>query len=767
MIAVLKAILGAALTAWACYAAGSFLIGRLKLKLERAERFPLAFVLGAACMHLAVFAVLALHLAYWPVLVLLLLGAIVLARLNTNDGGTGFSLWARPGHRLKPVLPSCPSRLDRLVKEGYFGHHWAWLRRLLCAVLFGAFSILYFFDALAPEGSPDGSSYHLAFVARYLRAHGFDRITTSMYAALSQGIEMLFVPAFAIGKHSAAALLHFVFLIALALAIFAYGRRIGKPWAGVAAAFLVYASPVVGIDSTSAYIDVAVGAVVFSVFYWLEIWDETRADNALIPVGLLAGFAYAAKYTSAVALVYALGFVLWRSRSLKSALKIAALSAAMILPWMVKDWLVVGNPVAPFANQIFRNPNFHIITIQQWADYMRRYEVPNLWTLPLEATIRGVKTQGVIGPVFLLTPLALLSLRFQAGRRLLAAGAVFLITYFANIGTRFLIPELPFFALALALALAVGNAPGNAPGLIAIVMLFHAVASWPSSVSRYAPTSWRLQRLLYKEALRKIPPDRYLREINLGYGWARMIDAYVPKGERVLSFTDLSRSYTNREVLVYYESAFDNLLVDILNSGWVDGYQPRVLERLQFSEKAPRRIRVDITAQGEQFEQWSVHELRFFDRGAELPRRPQWRLSAWPNPWDVQLAFDNSPATRWRTWERAAPGDYIQVDFGQAQVVDEVRIERSYDYNLQAEVKIFDESSGHWMAVGARRQTTALRLDADIRRYATRELALRGIHYVLIPESYAGASDFRGDPGGWGMEKVAEESGARLYRIIP
>ena len=84
MMAVLKALLGAALTAWACYAAGSFLIGRLKLKLERAERFPLAFVLGAACLHLAVFALLALRLAYWPVLVLLLLGAIVLARMNTG-----------------------------------------------------------------------------------------------------------------------------------------------------------------------------------------------------------------------------------------------------------------------------------------------------------------------------------------------------------------------------------------------------------------------------------------------------------------------------------------------------------------------------------------------------------------------------------------------------------------------------------------------------------------------------------------------------------
>ena len=58
---------------------------------------------------------------------------------------------------------------------------------------------------------------------------------------------MLFVPAFAIGRHSAAALVHFAFTVALALVILAYGRRIGKPWAGAAGALLTFASPVVGV----------------------------------------------------------------------------------------------------------------------------------------------------------------------------------------------------------------------------------------------------------------------------------------------------------------------------------------------------------------------------------------------------------------------------------------------------------------------------------------------------------------------------------------
>src|SRR5258706_494606 len=82
-------------------------------------------------------------------------------------------------------------------------------------------------------------------------------IAANMFAALSEGVEMLYVPAFAIGRHSAAALLHFTFLLVLAMLVCTYGKRIGKPLAGAAAALLVYASPVVGIDGTTAYIDVA------------------------------------------------------------------------------------------------------------------------------------------------------------------------------------------------------------------------------------------------------------------------------------------------------------------------------------------------------------------------------------------------------------------------------------------------------------------------------------------------------------------------------
>src|SRR4029077_1434168 len=82
-------------------------------------------------------------------------------------------------------------------------------------VLFAAFGIVYLVNALAPEMSPDGSAYHLPFVARYLRAQGFERISQNLYGSLSQGIELLFLPAVSLGGISASAMVHLLFLFDL------------------------------------------------------------------------------------------------------------------------------------------------------------------------------------------------------------------------------------------------------------------------------------------------------------------------------------------------------------------------------------------------------------------------------------------------------------------------------------------------------------------------------------------------------------------------
>ena len=308
MLVPLSILFGALLTVVTALAIGRTILRRARVDLYRGEEDALGFVVGSAILSLVVFALSAMGVARRGVFLAIAAAAILIA------------VRAGAYRNVRPPFKPLPRFWRNLFFAG-----------------FTVFTVLYFFSAMAPEFSPDGISYHLSFVARYAREHGFVRIPWNLYAQLSQGIELLYLMAFLFGKHSAAALVHYSFLLALVLAVVSYGRRIGYPIAGLAAGLLVYASPVVGIDGTSAYIDVAVACILFAVFYFVQLWDEHRLTALLMIIGLLAGFAYAAKYTAILALPYAAVYVLWKSRKIAPAALVVACSVVLIAPWVIKD----------------------------------------------------------------------------------------------------------------------------------------------------------------------------------------------------------------------------------------------------------------------------------------------------------------------------------------------------------------------------------------------------------------------------------------------
>ena len=735
------ALLGAGVTVAACYCAGALMIQRLKVKLGALERASLAFVLGASILHLAVFATLTLQIGYWPVWLALLLVAIA--------GAAYTGAWRLPQDTI-----SLTTRL-----------------RLLIALCTGPFLAVYFFNAWAPESSPDGSTYHLGLVARYVNHHGFEHITSSIYAMLPAGVDLIFVPAFAIGRHSAASLVHLSLGIAMAIAMFAYGQRIGNPWMGVLGALLTFLSPTVGRTASSAYNDVGAAAIVFSVFYWLELWDTSQDFRLLIPAGLLSGYAYAAKPTALAIGVYAVCFVLWRvglRRSIRPLVAVVSCAFVMAGPWIVRNWILYHNPLAPLGNTVFRNPYVHVSFEHYYRWMMSLASRPDIRRVPFDVTTRGELTHGVIGPIFLLVPIAILALRHPAGRHLLAAGLCVISTcYFASIDSRFLIPSLPFLSLGIALALS------RWPALLAATALTHAVLSWPFMVPLYSgPGVWKLDSVPIRAALRLISPDEYLLATRPGYGVARMVEANVPLGESVMSMTGVPDAYTTREVMASAFSARGELLADILNMGWDTSAQPRKALTFRFPARTMRRVRVTQVATprrthpGHLPQQWSVHEMRVYHGGLEIGRGQNWRLRAWPSPWDVPLAFDNSPATRWRSWEEPSPGMFLEIDFGQEQIVDQVRLETE---SGQMEVELRIESvnaAGMWEGIPTQVETAAMEPPEQIRRMSTYELVQRGIHYLLIYDRDFGADDINGDPEGWGLTLVAKGYGARLYRTV-
>ena len=731
-------LFGAVFTVVVCLALGKLALRSLPLKLYRQEEHAFAFVTGAAVLSLLMFLLCAVHAVRPGILLAVGLGIVAAAI------GRGAH---KPSGKPLPPVPVL----------------WMWVFRSV----FALFSILYFVNAMAPEMSPDGMTYHLGVVSQYMRARGFLRITTNMYANLSEGVEMLYLFAYAFGRHSAAALTHFAFLVTLPLAMLCYARRFGFPAAGVCGALLLFASPVVGLDGSVAYNDVATACILFTVFYLVQIWLAEEGSRALLaPIGLIAGFGYAVKYTAFLAVPYALAMIGWRSVGtgkpvVKPLLTIAACAAVMIAPWMIKNAVWLDNPVSPFLNQVFPNPYIHVSFEKDYARLMRHYEgLRSQRDIPLEVTVRGGALGGLLGPVFLLAPIALLALRSSAGRHLLAAGLLFGLPYAANVGTRFLIPALPFVALAMGLVAARWMV--TALALIAV----HAVLSWPSMVNRYcSPAAWRLeQKRPIRQALRIESEASYLNFKSGAYGTAVMIDKLVPAGEKVLSFGGGAQSYTSREIVVGYQSAFGALMQDILWTPMTAGAAPTWRLRFRYPAQRLRQIRVTQTASGEP-DQWSVSELRIYQAGSELARGAGWKLRARPNPWDVQLAFDNSPVTRWKSWDTLHPGMFLSVEFPAPELSDSVVLECPHDqYKIRLKLEGMDEA-GNWKQLAGEPEASEAIAPAGLRRLAIEEVKARGLHYLLVGESDYGAQDFQHRQVRWGMTLLGEHDHTRLYRL--
>ena len=372
---ITQILFGAGFTTALATALGSLLLRSLRRRLSRLEWLLFAFLVGAACLSLATFVLCAAGQAR---------AAMFLA------AGIPVIVWAVwLGWKDCPTKPEAPGR--PLAADGLA----VW--QTLFYVGFGLFSIIYFFNALAPEASPDGAGYHLGNVLRMWERHGFVWDYHSIYSYFPQGMEMLFLVAFSLGGHSSAALVHATFLFALPLLMACFGRRFGFPRASLAAGLLVFASPVVGIEGAAAYNDVALATMGFAVLSGAQLIIDEYDYKLLLIIGLLAGSCMAIKYTGWLALPLALG---WSPRSRRS-LWVVAGAALTAGPWIVRNWLWLGNPVAPFLNRWFPNPNYYPGPERSYLADLRHYEsFHHWWQAPVDLAVFGGSISGILGPVF-------------------------------------------------------------------------------------------------------------------------------------------------------------------------------------------------------------------------------------------------------------------------------------------------------------------------------------------------------------------------------
>lgn len=632
-------------------------------------------------------------------------------------------------------------------------------RHPLVIVILVAYGLFYLIHALAPEIQPDGMTYHLGLVAEYGRLGGFAR-HIDFYAMLPQGGEMLYLFAYDIGRHSAAKLVSFGFLLATIPLVLELGRRIGvSDRISGAAAALYFCGPIVGIVGTSSYLDSTVVFCTLSSLLALLLWKQGEDKRYLWIAGLTAGFCYALKMSGALVPLYAVAFPLF-FRRWRASLQVAAMAAIPIVPWLARNTLLTGNPFAPLANSLFPNPYFHSLmehTLTDfWANHPDFTRLSALWELSV-----GDKLQGTFGPMLLLAPLGLLALREKAGRFAWLVALLVGLPWIANVNSRFIMGSIPFIALAIAMTLDWIWTP-----LLYVCLAVNAVACQPDVAARYQnPGVWKLHwPPPWRAALRIESEDEYLTRTAYGYKIATgLLPQNTKPDDITFTLVGVPNCYKDRTLIDTWESALAERLVDTLETApWIYDL------RAEWPEGPFRALRFRLN-EGSAHE-WSMNNIRVYSGANLVHSNPDWILTAWPNPWESPIAFDENLASRWRTWRARPAGSFLQVDFGRPERLNAADLYTREPAYSTLRIEIYGQApDGNWKLLSAN-QPQVVR-DVDARREATHFLKTSGVSYIMAP--------IAGPPGLWqlgkvlvekqkefGLEDIAQYGAVHLLRIL-
>ncbi len=391
---------------------------------SRLERLTVGSALGAGFLAGAVFLLgMARHLGRVAFALLLLPGTVL-----------GAWLLARPGSPGAP--PAGPP----------------WLRRLLLGAL-GACLLANAVGALAPPSFVDALVYHLFGPKEYLRRGAVVELPFVWQLYQPTAVEMLYTLGLGLRGADLAALMDVWMGLLGAGGAALLGRRLGGPLAGLAAAAAFYCGAMVAWESTSCFVDLGVAA-----FGGLSLYAVLRAMDGggrgwLVTAGLLGGLAASCKLNGALFVAIGSAVALYESLrrgrglggSLRAAAAFGAVGLATVLPWYLRAYVLTGNPLYPFATQLFGD-NPDIAPVRWVAEhYGMGHSALDLLLAPWRLLTNGTRFENGqhLSPLpILLAPLIVPRAATQGENRSLLGASLLMFLFWLATGhiARYLVP---------------------------------------------------------------------------------------------------------------------------------------------------------------------------------------------------------------------------------------------------------------------------------------------------------------------------------------
>ncbi|MGO9245018.1 MAG: ArnT family glycosyltransferase [Verrucomicrobiia bacterium] len=332
----------------------------------------------------------------------------------------------------------------------------SWAKLMLACILLAA--ALNLVGVLAPPFEYDELEYHLGALADYQRAGRIVFLPHNFYSNMPQLTEMLYLLAKTTTSDIAAKLLHWLFGLLAAATVYGVAQRLWSKAVGLTAAALFYCTPFVQDLGQTARIDLATAFFATLAFGALVLWMEEEEKRELLWLSALGVGGAAATKWPAIAVVLlpaAAGMIFRRKYRLLAGFVLVVV--AVVAPWLVKNWLLTGNPVYPLLYRLFPNPHWNaeqaLIFSERHAPMFGLATVTELFTLPWKYSFVEA---GAVPLLLLTTPLLLLVPHAQPAAK--RAGWLFVGSYagwfcFTFRPWRFLFPAFGMAAVAAAFAM--------------------------------------------------------------------------------------------------------------------------------------------------------------------------------------------------------------------------------------------------------------------------------------------------------------------------
>jgi len=238
----------------------------------------------------------------------------------------------------------------------------------------------------------DVLEYHLGAPAQYLREGRVAFLPDNVYAAFPSNVEMLFL--FALGLKGSAAseisliqgaalagLINVAFGLLASLAAGSIAKRVSaSPLAGFLAAALVFVFPWTSYLSIRHYVEP--GMIFFALLAVSAFIDYLSAGDRrqVLLAGVFAGLSAGCKYPVVLFLVVPMAAAIVLSRragwkaSIGRAAIFAAISAAVMSPWLIKNLAATGNPTYPLLYGVFGGRHWSPQQEAKWQNAHRPKE---------------------------------------------------------------------------------------------------------------------------------------------------------------------------------------------------------------------------------------------------------------------------------------------------------------------------------------------------------------------------------------------------------